>query len=650
MSVQWMYNQTISMISLRKNVYVYDIESDGLLDTATKIHCLSIAWRDSNGNVQTKSTTDYDEMRKFFTNKNITRVGHNITLYDERVITKLLGIDTLQSNDQIIDTLALSWYLYPERLKHGLEEWGKDFGIHKVEIKDWSNLSAQEYIHRCEVDTKINLKLWENSLAALGQVYDGDEAEMIRFIQYLQFKLDCVREQEDTKLKLDIPHIEATLAKAKQEKFEKEETLRQAMPKVPIKTVKTYKDVIVLEDGSISQRGDLMFNHYFSEGYRPKATHEVESIKGFKEPNPNSNDQKKAWLFSLGWNPKTFEHKKNADGTQRKIPQIASSKKDGSVCDSIRDLFPIEPRLEVLEGLSILSHRIALLEGMLANSKNGYIEASMGGLTNTLRLKHVNIVNLPGVDKLLGKEIRGSLIAETGGILCGSDMSGLEDTTKQHYMYFYDPKYVTELRTPGFDPHLDIALLAGMLTQAQVDEHKLFEKTKGKEGKSHKPVRHKAKTVNFSAVYGAGPPKIALTLNGPLKEAQKLHKIYWERNKAVKQVAEACEVKQIGAKKWLKNPISGFWYSLRAEKDRFSTLNQGTGVYCFDTYVKYVRKQGIKLSLQMHDEILFKTLEAEKEDIKVKLNHAIKQVNEEVKLNIPLGISIDFGINYADCH
>ena len=135
-------------LSLRKNIFVYDIECDGLLDTATKIHCLSIAWRDHNGIMRTKSTTNYDEMRKFFTNKTITRIGHNITLYDERIITKLLGIDTLHSNNQIIDTLALSWYLFPERKKHGLEEWGHDVGISKVEIKDWQNLTSEEYIHR----------------------------------------------------------------------------------------------------------------------------------------------------------------------------------------------------------------------------------------------------------------------------------------------------------------------------------------------------------------------------------------------------------------------------------------------------------------------------------------------------------------------
>lgn len=630
-------------LNLRSKVYVYDIECDGLIHNATKIHCLSIAWRDNSGQIRVKSTTDYDEMRKFFNNKDVTRVGHNITLYDERVISKLLGIDTLQSNNQIIDTLALSWYLYPERKKHGLEEWGKDLGIQKVEIKDWKNLSSKEYIHRCEEDTKINLKLWENILYNLSIVYDNNEFEMIRFIEYLQFKLDCIREQEDTKIRIDVFHVQETLKEWIREKEEKERTLKEAMPKVKIKTTKSYKNVIVLENGEFFEKGDMMYEHYFREGYRPKMIHEVEIIKGYKDPNPNSNDQKKDWLFSLGWQPENYKHVKEKDGSVRKIPQIANKANDGSVCDSIKKLFGKEPRLEVLEGLAVLSHRIGILEGFLENQRDGYIEPSLAGLTNTLRLKHVNIVNLPGVTKNLGKEIRSSLIAEEDGILCGSDMSSLEDSTKQHYMFNYDPKYVLEMRTPGFDPHLDIAVLAGLLSKQQAEDHKL--------GKAnYKAVRHKAKTVNFASVYGAGAPKIAITADISLKEAKLLHKIYWERNKAVKQVADACEVKQIGQKKWLKNPVSGFWYSLRAEKDRFSTLNQGTGVYCFDTYIKYVRQKGIKISLQMHDEILFKTYENEKELIKEKLNKSIQEVNEEIKLNIPLAISIDFGKNYADCH
>ncbi len=637
------------MINLNKNVFVYDIECDGLIEDATKIHCLSIAWRDGSV-IKTKSTTDYDEMRKFFNNDKITRIGHNITLYDERVASKLLGIDTLKTKDNLIDTLALSWYLFPERKVHGLESWGNDIGIKKVEIKDWKNLTSQEYIHRCEEDTKINLELWERCLYNLENLYDHNNGEIVRLIEYLQFKLDCVREQEDTKLKLDIPHITSTLAKLQAEKNEKEEALKNAMPQVPIKTTKVYKNVIVLEDGSIVTKGDMSFEHYFSEGYRPKMEFSVEKIKGYAPPNPNSTDQKKNWLYSLGWVPETFNVVKDKKtGENRKVPQIGSKDKDGSVCESIKKLYDKEPALQVLEGLSVLSHRISILEGFLENQKDGYIEASMAGLTNTLRLKHSKIVNLPGEAKKYGKEIRGSLIAEEGGILCGSDMSALEDSTKQHYIYFHDPKYVEEMRTPGFDPHLDIGLRSGLMTQEEVDYFKLPGTDKVKFGLI-KAKRHKAKTTNFSSIYGVGAEKLARELGIPLKEAKKLLKGYWERNIAVKKISEETIVKQIGAKKWLFNPVSKFWYSLRAEKDRFSTLNQGTGVYAFDTYIKYVRKQGIKISLQMHDEILFKTDKIMKDAHYITLKKCIDYVNDELKLNVPLGISADFGLNYADCH
>ena len=91
--------------------------------------------------------------------------------------------------------------------------------------------------------------------------------------------------------------------------------------------------------------------------------------------------------------------------------------------------------------------------------------------------------------------------------------------------------------------------------------------------------RSKAKVVNFSAVYGAGAPKIAQSTGMSLIDAEKLHKTYWERNKAVKLVAKNAKHKTVKfngqEQMWLLNPISGFWYSLRTEKDKFSTLNQG---------------------------------------------------------------------------
>ena len=75
-----------------------------------------------------------------------------------------------------------------------------------------------------------------------------------------------------------------------------------------------------------------------------------------------------------------------------------------------------------------------------------------------------------------------------------------------------------------------------------------------------------------------------------------------------------------------------------------------TGVYCFDTHIRNVRKQGIIISLQYHDEIGFSFLKEDQETIKNKLNKAIQMTNETLALNVPLGISIDIGSNYAEAH
>jgi hypothetical protein len=101
---------------------------------------------------------------------------------------------------------------------------------------------------------------------------------------------------------------------------------------------------------------------------------------------------------------------------------------------------------------------------------------------------------------------------------------------------------------------------------------------------------------------------------------------------------------------WLWNPVSKFWYSLRHNKDRFSTLNQGTGVYCFDIWIANFRKKGIKLTGQMHDEIITKTKKGQRENVEGILRDAMVLTNKQLKLNRELGIDVQFGDNYAEIH
>ena len=612
---------------------VFDIEADGL--TPTKIHCLSA----NNGKM--KSTVDYDNMRKFFTTADIL-VGHNIQRYDIPAVERLLGIKV---KAKLVDTLALSWYLEPHRLKHGLAEYGEEFGIPKPEVEDWENQPAEVYIHRCEEDVKINTILWERQWKKLLKLY-GSEEEAWRLINYLAFKMDCAREQEKHKWKLDVKFCTEARDRLQLEADLKTVELAKAMPKVAIKSKKTKPKKPFKKNGQLSAGGEQWFALLKEQGLPEDYDGVVEVITGWKEPNPGSHDQIKAWVYSLGWIPQTFKHDRNKEtGEVRQIPQIQQDKTKGpGLCASVKKLYAKEPKLEVLDGLSILTHRISVLNGFLDNvDDEGYVQAQVQGLTNTLRFKHRVVVNLPGVDKPYGADIRGCLVAPEGYELSGSDMSSLEDRTKQHYMWDYDPDYVREMMTPDFDPHLDLAVFAGELTPIQAALHKAKEE-------DHGGVRKIYKAVNYACVYGAGGPRVAITAGVHERKGYALVEAYWKRNWSVQAIAQAQEVKTCHGSKWLFNPVSKLWYSLRHEKDRFSTLNQGTGVYCFDTWVKHVRNGGPPIIGQFHDEIVALVKIGKRDKLTAHLKNAIKKTNDELKLNRDLDCSVDFGASYAEIH
>ena len=343
----------------------------------------------------------------------------------------------------------------------------------------------------------------------------------------------------------------------------------------------------------------------------------------------------------LGWKPRTFKYIREDDGSTRKLEQI---RKDGELCESVRELAAIEPAISLLDGLTVLSHRISVLKGMVDSERDGYVQASVAGFTNTLRFRHARpLVNLPSVDKPYGEEIRGCLTAPEGYTLCGADMTSLEDTTKRHYMKPLDPDYVAEMSKDGFDPHLDLAKHAGVVTQEDIDKHNSGER-------SLKALRKNYKVVNYSATYGVGKHTLSRNTGMSEDEAQTLLDAFWSRNWSVEKVSKDARTRTLGGHTWLYNPVSRFWYSLRSDKDRFSTLNQGTGVFCFDSWVQYCRSFMIKTIGQFHDEIIALVPEGEEQTTENKMKTAIELLNEELQLNVPLGIDAQFGSTYADIH
>lgn len=619
---------------------IFDIETNGLLlSEVTKLHVFS--YQDASGKI--KSLYNLDEIRELIQQTKVL-IGHNITLYDVPVLEKLLGI---KIEARLIDTLSLSWYLNPNRILHGLESYGEDFGVPKPVVEDWQNLSREVYTHRCEEDVKINSKLWSMLKDKLMSIYvEKDKAD--RLLKYLEFKMYCLRLQQDSKWKLDKELAEASLKTLYEQQEEKVSVLKSHMPPVSVYTKKTRPKKPFKKDGSLSSIGESWFTLLEDKGLPKDYQGEVSVWVGEKEPNPNSNDQIKDWLFSLGWEPVSFKFVRDEDTREeRKIPQVRVDGDDGKeLCKSVKSLIPNFPAVATLEDLTVIQHRISIFKGFLTNEVDSYLTAEAAGLTNTLRFKHRVLVNLPKVGKPWGEEIRGCLTSPDNYELCGSDMSSLEENTKKHYMFTYDPDFVEEMSKPGFDAHLDLAKQAGEVSQKEIDEY--VGKVEG--AKNLKSIRSKFKPANYACVYGVKAPRLSRETGLPIREAQELIDIYWQRNWAVLEVVKNTKTKTLNGEMWLFNPVSELWYSLRNEKDIFSTLNQGTGVYCFDTWLGFILEKRPQLTGQFHDEIILTIKEGARDKCKSLLKEAIKKTNDKLKLNIQLDVDIQFGKRYSEIH
>jgi len=73
-------------------------------------------------------------------------------------------------------------------------------------------------------------------------------------------------------------------------------------------------------------------------------------------------------------------------------------------------------------------------------------------------------------------------------------------------------------------------------------------------------------------------------------------------------------------------------------------------VYCFDTWVKHCRKDGVLTIGQFHDEIISMVKEGKETQEKISMDDSIERLNDELQLNVPLGIDAQFGKSYADIH
>jgi hypothetical protein len=612
-----------------------DLEADDLLANVTKIHCLSMNW---GGEV--KTTSNYSDIRKLVSRKDITLVGHNFICYDVPTIEKLLGVKV---ECGVVDTLALSWYLYPKRSSHGLAAWGEEFGVPKPPIEDWQNLPLEEYKRRCEEDTKIQTLLWEKMQSDLNTLYDNDEALISSLMRYLSFKMHTVRLQEENPFKLDVEATEKNLAYLEGLKEVKIDALKKVMPTVGVTSKRVPPKNPYKKDGSLSAQGEKWRKLTEERGLPFGYSEPIEVINNYDEPNPNSPAQVKDWLFSLGWKPENFN-----EGVNGKIPTYYLA--DKSLCPSVLKL---GESVKSLDELGVLKHRIGLLKGFLRDQEDGYISCGIHGLASTLRTRHARLMNLPKPSMAYGDLVRGVLICEEGYEIVDSDLASLENMIKLDLIYPLNPDKVKAQLTEDYDSHLEICMVAGLMSQDDVDFYKECKKSKDTSSDRFHDLdkkRHQGKTVNYSAQYGVGKKKLSETLDIRQSEAKKLLDAYWTANKEAKTVATRFETKQCLGRTWVKNPYNKFWYELRSEKDRLSAVIQSTGDFITHLWAKNVIEVSDCMTMIYHDQLDLIVKKGYRKGIEKMLRDGINKVNKQLKLHVPMDISVSFADKFSEAH
>jgi DNA polymerase I-like protein with 3'-5' exonuclease and polymerase domains len=292
-------------------------------------------------------------------------------------------------------------------------------------------------------------------------------------------------------------------------------------------------------------------------------------------------------------------------------------------------------------------------------------------------------VNLPSSRVVYGEQVRSCIIAREGMLLAGADLSSLENRIKFNLQLPYDREYVFSQMSDDFDPHLAIAEGGELLTQQEVWFYKIVKEGFQREDypkcaklddmlsqpqdvkelmlKDIAKARGKGKNSNYALQYSCGIKTLARTAGVSEAVAKKISKAYKSMNWSIDKIAADQVVKKVSHGTYQLNQFNGIWYHLKTDKDRFSTLVQGTGSYVLDLWLGFqfnLRKDpkygigvdGANLLATAHDEQIIEFKEEFKDNVKSLIEDSLNKVNDRFKLEIPFGCDVQFGSNYSQIH
>lgn len=477
---------------------VFDVESNGLLPTVTKIWCICVA------NLSTGERLSFGPDRIVeglaYLSAADRLIGHNILTYDLPALKKVHGW-VPRPGSVLRDTKVIARLIHPNvmetdaplvqtgkmpagdgyRGRHTIAAWGYRLGIPKLheDITDWT-VFTPEMAERCAGDVETNALLWQHLAAD-----DYSQAAV-----ELEQRIDVVtRAMEDAGVPFNIMkaadlQVELTRESARLEKQIKDQFGFWVAPEQK----QPHKRVVVPKVNNAA-RGITKGNPYCKIKY--------------VHFNPGSSQHIEKVLRDRGWEPEKFTATGQAEMNEQVIDQI------------VRKF----PEMDGLGTYKMIEKRLSQLAGgeqalMKAVQEDGRIHGSINPMgTTTSRASHArpNLGQVPSSKSPYGDRFRDLFEVPSGWVLVGADQDALEGRGLGHYMAAFDSGAYAKVLLSG-DPHWRSTKALGLVGQ---------DVERDKSNRLHVITREGSKTFFYAFVYGAQGFKLGSTILNICQDAAK---------------------------------------------------------------------------------------------------------------------------------
>lgn len=628
------------MVESKWKHVVADTETDGFVDTLTRIHCLVL--RDVETEEVMSCTDDGDPAVYHTIDHGLGMLEradrvyfHNGTDFDVPAITKVYPSFKLRE-DVVRDTLVMARHRWahiketdyarakrgtlPGKLigSHSLKAWGYRLGILKGDFgdtTDWSVWTPEMQTY-CEGDTGVTLAL-VNRIRSAGVVAQAIETE-----HELAGYLAAQRRNGvpfDQKAAVDLL---GTLTERRQ----------------------------VLSADLITEFG-WWYKH--TKPFTPKAdskrygyTAGAELCKLERvEFNPTSRPHIADRLKTLyGWKPSEF-----TESGQVKIDDdMLTGLTQYPACAKLKEYLTLDKRIgQISEGKQAWL-KVTTPDGLSGGKVTGltHIHGSVnqsGCVTHRATHSYPNLAQVPSVSSPFGPECRALFGVRnlSHWYMMGADASGLELRCLAHYMAKYDNGEYVNVVLHG-DVHTVNQHAAGLATRAE------------------------AKTFIYAFLYGAGDELLGAFLCPNGTEAQKTKAGKALRAKFLKGLPAmsylTTAVKQAAKQRKYLKLIDGRRAFVRSEHAALNVLLQGTGaVICKRWIVEFNRRmraefgeQGWKndwaAMLWIHDEIQIAVRDTIADKVPPIAIASIEAMTEHFNFRCSLTGEAKLGKTWADTH